>query len=64
MQVVLADLRAQYLVGFAPSGKGSVKFRRIDLEISGPVETVRVRSGYRGTDPPLLARKSSRAKTK
>jgi Ca-activated chloride channel family protein len=59
VQVVLADLRAQYLVGFAPSGKGSVRFRRIDLEISGPVESVRVRSGYRGTDPPLLARKGS-----
>ncbi len=66
IQLVLGDLRAQYLVGFAPSGKGNVKFRRIDLEISGPVESVRVRSGYKGTDPPLLARKgrSSRSQTK
>jgi Ca-activated chloride channel homolog len=64
VQIVLADLRAQYLVGFAPSGKGNVRFRRIDLEISGPVESVRVRSGYRGTDPPLLARKGSTRITK
>ncbi len=64
MHVVLNDLRAQYLVGFAPSGKGNVRFRRIDLKISGPVESVRVRSGYRGTDPPLLARKGTSRTTK
>jgi hypothetical protein len=65
VQIVLSDLRAQYLVGFAPARTGKVKFRRIDLEISGPVESVRVRSGYRGTDPPLLARKGkSRMQTK
>lgn len=65
VQIVLNDLRAQYLVGFTPARTGNVKFRRIDLEISGPVESVRVRSGYRGTDPPLLARKGkSRMQTK
>ena len=65
VQIVLGDLRAQYLVGFAPSATGTVKFRRIDLQIAGPVESVRVRSGYRGTDPPLLARKGNpRASTK
>lgn len=54
---VLGELRAQYLVGFAPSGKGHVKYRRIELRLDAPVGSVRVRSGYRGTDPPLLARK-------
>jgi VWFA-related protein len=57
VQLVLADLRAQYLVGFAPSGNGTVRFHRIVLDIDGEVDSVRVRSGYKGTDPPLLARK-------
>lgn len=59
IETVLAELRSQYLVGFAPSGKGTVRYRRIALDISRPVSAVRVRSGYRGTDPPLLARKGS-----
>ncbi|HVR44706.1 MAG TPA: VWA domain-containing protein [Thermoanaerobaculia bacterium] len=59
IETVLSELRAQYLVGFAPSGKGKVRYRRIALDISGPVSAVRVRSGYRGTDPPLIARKGT-----
>lgn len=59
IETVLTELRSQYLVGFAPSGKGKVRYRRIALDISRPVSSVRVRSGYRGTDPPLLARSGS-----
>jgi Ca-activated chloride channel homolog len=48
-------LRAQYLIGFAPTGKGAVKYRRISLELAGRVRSVRVRAGYRGTEPPVLS---------
>lgn len=47
-------LRAQYLIGFSPTGKGAVKYRRISLELAGRVRSVRVRAGYRGTEPPVL----------
>lgn len=47
-------LRAQYLIGFAPTGKGAVKYRRISLELAGRVRSVRVRAGYRGTEPPAV----------
>jgi Ca-activated chloride channel family protein len=46
------NLRAQYLVGFSPTGKGAVKYRRISLELTGRVRSVRVRAGYLGTEPP------------
>jgi hypothetical protein len=46
-------LRAQYLLGFPPTGKGAVKYRRISLELAGRVRSVRVRAGYRGTEPPV-----------
>ena len=49
------DLRAQYLIGFAPTGKGAIKYRRISLRLAGRVQTVRVRAGYLGTEPPLVA---------
>lgn len=48
-------LRAQYLLGFAPTGKGTVKYRRISLKLAGRVRSVRVRAGYRGTEPPVQA---------
>jgi VWFA-related protein len=48
-------LRAQYLIGFPPTGKGAVKYRRISLELAGRVRSVRVRAGYRGTEPPVLS---------
>jgi len=48
-------LRAQYLIGFPPTGKGAVKYRRISLEVAGRVRSVRVRAGYRGTEPPVLS---------
>ena len=46
------DLRAQYLIGFAPTGAGEIQYRRIALKVARRVRTVRVRSGYRGTAPP------------
>ncbi|HUR80270.1 MAG TPA: VWA domain-containing protein [Thermoanaerobaculia bacterium] len=46
-------LRAQYLIGFSPTGKGAVKYHRISLELAGRVRSVRVRAGYRGTEPPV-----------
>lgn len=49
---VLSDLRAQYLLGFTPTGAGPVRYRRLSLRIAGPTRPVRVRAGYRGTDPP------------
>jgi VWFA-related protein len=47
------NLRAQYLLGFSPTGKGTVKYRRISLKLAGRVRSVRVRAGYRGTEPPV-----------
>ncbi len=55
-------LRAQYLIGFPPTGKGVVKYRRISLKVAGRDRSVRVRAGYKGTEPPLLT--ASRARTK
>lgn len=49
------DLRAQYLIGFAPTGKGGIRYRKISLRLDGRVRTVRVRAGYRGTEPPPAA---------
>lgn len=51
------DLRSQYLLGFAPTGKGAIKYRRITLKAGGLVRSVRVRAGYKGTAPPLLGRR-------
>lgn len=45
-------LRAQYLVGFAPTGRGEVQYRRISLKVGKRIRAVRVRAGYRGTEPP------------
>ena len=48
------DLRAQYLVGFAPTGNGDVKYRQISLKVARRVRAVSVRAGYRGTGPPYV----------
>lgn len=45
-------LRAQYLVGFSPTGRGGVKYRRISLKLGGRGLKARSRAGYRGTEPP------------
>ena len=47
------DLRAQYLIGFAPTGHGAVKYREISLKLAGRIRSVRVRAGYLGTEPPF-----------
>jgi Ca-activated chloride channel family protein len=52
---IARNLRAQYLIGFSPTGKGAVKYRRISLQLAGRVRSVRVRAGYRGTEPPVLS---------
>jgi Ca-activated chloride channel family protein len=58
------NLRAQYILGFTPTGKGAVKYRRISLKVAGRVRSVRVRAGYRGTEPPTLtAEKVERKKS-
>jgi Ca-activated chloride channel family protein len=62
MDTIEAELRAQYLIGFPPTGKGAVKYRRISLELAGRVRSVRVRAGYRGTEPPVLTATSRGSK--
>ncbi|HEY4640964.1 MAG TPA: VWA domain-containing protein [Thermoanaerobaculia bacterium] len=57
------DLRAQYLMGFTPTGKGAVKYRRISLKVAGRVQAVRVRAGYRGTEPPVLTKANERKRS-
>jgi VWFA-related protein len=58
MDGIESVLRAQYLIGFPPTGKGAVKYRRISLKLAGRVRSVRVRAGYRGTEPPVLSASS------
>jgi Ca-activated chloride channel homolog len=57
------DLRAQYLIGFTPTGKGAVKYRHISLQLAGRVQSVRVRAGYRGTEPPILTKPTERKRS-
>lgn len=56
------DLRAQYLIGFTPTGRGAVKYREISLKLAGRIRSVRVRAGYLGTEPPLIASKRNERK--
>lgn len=59
------DLRAQYLIGFPPTGKGAVRYRKIALRTASRVQSVRVRAGYRGTEPPVVtATRKSQANAK
>lgn len=62
MDGIESALRAQYLIGFPPTGKGGVKYRRISLELAGRGRSVRVRAGYRGTEPPVQTVSSAREK--
>jgi len=59
-----ADLRAQYLIGFAPTGKGAVKYRTISLKLAGRARAVRVRAGYLGTEPPQVASRNKQTERK
>ena len=56
------DLRSQYLIGFSPTGGGPVRYRRLTLRVAGPARPIRVRAGYRGSDPPAFG--SNRPGTK
>src|SRR3954453_2619993 len=58
------DLRAQYLIGFAPTGKGAVKYRTISLKLKGRARAVRVRAGFLGTEPPLVASRNKQMERK
>ncbi len=62
MNVLESELRAQYLIGFTPTARGAVQYRRISLELAGRVRSVRVRAGYRGTEPPVLSATTRRAR--
>lgn len=70
MNVIESELRAQYLIGFTPTARGAIQYRRISLELAGRVRSVRVRAGYRGTEPPVLsattrgAKRNERKKTR
>ena len=56
------DLRAQYLIGFTPTAHGDVRYRRMNLLLPHRVHSVRVRSGYRGTEPPVVAASGARVR--
>jgi Ca-activated chloride channel family protein len=58
------NLRAQYLIGFTPTGHGAVKYRHISLKLAGRVRSVRVRAGYLGTEPPLDAEVTAGGKSR
>lgn len=46
------EVRKQYLLGFAPSGQGELKYRVVVVSLTKPGKwTVRTRRGYRGTAP-------------
>jgi Ca-activated chloride channel family protein len=59
VRTIVADLRSEYLVGFAPTGQGGVKYRRIAIRLAGKGRHVKVKAGYRGSDPPLLRNSTS-----
>jgi Ca-activated chloride channel homolog len=63
LNAIDTDLRSQYLIGFGPTGKGGVKYRQISLRLTKRVRSVRVREGYRGTEPPWLASGSPGARS-
>jgi Ca-activated chloride channel homolog len=49
---ISGEVREQYLLGFAPSGKGDVKYRIVFVSVAKPGSwVVRTRRGYRGTAP-------------
>jgi len=49
---IAGEVRQQYLLGFAPSGKGDVKYRIVFVSVAKPGSwVVRTRRGYRGTAP-------------
>jgi VWFA-related protein len=55
ISLVENDLRSQYLLGFAPEGRGQVRFRALAVTLARPVRVVKMRAGYKGTAPPYRA---------
>jgi len=53
IDLIEKDLRTQYSIGFTPTGKGETRYRRFTVEIPRRVKTIRARTGYKGTEPPL-----------
>jgi Ca-activated chloride channel homolog len=51
-EAISREVRQQYLLGFAPSGQGDVKYRIVFVSVAKPGSwVVRTRRGYRGTAP-------------
>jgi Ca-activated chloride channel homolog len=51
-EAISREVRQQYLLGFAPSGRGDVKYRIVFVSVAKPGSwVVRTRRGYRGTAP-------------
>jgi Ca-activated chloride channel homolog len=49
---ISSEVRQQYLLGFAPSGRGDVTYRVVFVSVAKPGSwVVRTRRGYRGTAP-------------
>lgn len=48
---IAGDLRHQYLIGFAPPGDSSGRFRRVSVKVDVPDVVVRARSGYFAASP-------------
>jgi Ca-activated chloride channel homolog len=49
---ISSEVRQQYLLGFAPSGRGDIKYRIVFVSVAKPGSwVVRTRRGYRGTAP-------------
>ncbi len=47
-----SEVRKQYILGFAPSGQGELKYRVVVVSVTKPGKwVVRTRRGYRGTIP-------------
>jgi hypothetical protein len=55
IDAVAQDLRSQYMIGFTPTGKGDVRYRRVVIKVRGGAKVIRARGGYKGTEPPLVA---------
>ena len=53
---IFAEVRQQYLLGFAPSGRGELKYRVVVVSVAKKGWTVRARRGYRGTAPVAASR--------
>jgi Ca-activated chloride channel homolog len=51
VQMVDSELRKEYLLGFAPSGSGDIRYRAVQISVRRAFARVRTRGGYRGTAP-------------